>query len=83
MQKTFGVSPSNPNHKRIVGSEGGTNGKNFRFLTTDIKGMYSMVLTNSKWASGNADLTNNGTYVFGCHFYDTPSAPIDFTNIYC
>jgi hypothetical protein len=82
MQKTFGVSPSNPNHKKILGSQSGKNGENFPFLTAGIKGIYSMVSTNSEWASGHADLINNGTCIFGCHFYDTPPAPIDYIDIW-
>lgn len=82
MQKTFGISPSNPNHIRISGSQGGLNGKNFPYLTTGIKGIYSMVSTNSQWATGHADLINNGACIFGCHFYDIPPAPIDYIDIW-
>ncbi len=82
MQKTFGISPSNPNHKKISGDQSGKNGENFTLLTAGIKGIYSMVSTNSEWASGHADLINNGTCVFGCHFYDIPPAPIDYIDIW-
>ena len=82
MQKTFGISPSNPNHIRISGSQGGLSGKNFPSLTTGIKGIYSMVSTNSQWATGHADLINNGACIFGCHFYDIPPAPIDYIDIW-
>lgn len=80
--KTFGISPSNPNHKKISGDQSGKNGENFTLLTAGIKGIYSMVSTNSEWASGHADLINNGTCVFGCHFYDIPPAPIDYIDIW-
>jgi hypothetical protein len=82
MQKTFGISPSNPNHKKILGPQSGKNGENFPFLTAGIKGIYSMVSTNSEWASGHADLISNGTCIFGCHFYDIPPAPIDYIDIW-
>ncbi len=82
MRKTFGVNPQNPNHIRILGSQGGVNGINFPTLTTGIKGIYSMVSSNSQWASGHADLIDNGICVFGCHFYDSPPAPIDYIDIW-
>jgi hypothetical protein len=82
MRKTFGVSPQNPNHIKILGSQGGINGQNFPSLTAGIKGIYSMVSTNSQWASGHADLINNGNCIFGCHFYDIPPAPIDYIDIW-
>lgn len=82
MRKTFGVSPQNPNHIKILGSQGGINSQNFPSLTAGIKGIYSMVSTNSQWASGHADLINNGNCIFGCHFYDIPPAPIDYIDIW-
>lgn len=82
MQKTFGVSPTNPNHIKILGSQGGENSGNFPTLTAGIKGIYSMVSSNLDWASGHADLINEGICVFGCHFYDNPPAPIDYIDIW-
>lgn len=82
MQKTFGVSPVNSNHIKILGSQGGENGGNFQTLTAGIKGIYSMVSSNLDWASGHADLINEGICVFGCHFYDNPPAPIDYIDIW-
>ena len=82
MQKTFGVSPTNSNHIKILGSQGGENGGNFPTLTAGIKGIYSMVSSNPDWASGHADLINEGICVFGCHFYDNPPAPIDYIDIW-
>ncbi|MPT36843.1 MAG: hypothetical protein E2604_17585, partial [Flavobacterium sp.] len=83
MQKTFGISPDNPFHIRISGSEGGIKGENFPKLTAGLKGIYSMVSSNSKWASGHADLIKgDGTCVNGCHFYDTPPAPIAYIDIW-
>ena len=88
MRETFGTNPSstdtpyNVNHRHITGAEGGAVGENFPTLTANIKGIYSMVSTNSNWASGHADLIDNGECVFGCHFYDTPPAPIDYIDIW-
>lgn len=82
MQKTFGVSPTNPNHIKILGSQGGENGGNFPSLTAGIKGIYSMVSSNPDWASGHADLIDEGMCAFGCHFYDSPPAPIDYIDIW-
>ncbi|MDI6048262.1 T6SS effector amidase Tae4 family protein [Flavobacterium sp. XS2P24] len=82
MRKTFGVNPQNPNHIRITASQGGSNGQNYPKLTAGIKGIYSMVSNDSQWASGHADLINNSNCVFGCHFYDTPPAPIDYIDIW-
>ena len=82
MQKTFGTGLLNPNHLRIRGCDGGSNGINFPSLTSGLKGIYSMVSTNPQWASGHADLINEGVCVFGCHFFDTPPAPIDYIDIW-
>ena len=48
----------------------------------NISRIYSMVSTNSQWASVHADLINNWDCVFGCHFYDSPPAPIDYIDIW-
>ncbi|RZJ66560.1 MAG: hypothetical protein EOO50_09310 [Flavobacterium sp.] len=88
MKETFGTNPAttttpyNANHVHIDGSEGGMNGQNYPALTSGIKGIYSMVSTNPLWASGHADLISEGVCVFGCHFYDTPPAPIDYIDIW-
>jgi hypothetical protein len=88
MKKTFGTNPAtisapyNENHIHIDGSEGGENGINFPGLVSGLKGIYSMVSTNPQWASGHADLIQDGLCVFGCHFLDTPPAPIDFIDIW-
>ncbi|MEO8240615.1 MAG: T6SS effector amidase Tae4 family protein, partial [Flavobacterium sp.] len=82
MQKTFGVSPQNSNHIRILGTEGGVDGTEFPKLTAGIKGIYSMVSYIPNWASGHADLINNSNCVFGCHFSDIPAAPIDYIDIW-
>lgn len=88
MRETFGTNPAssttpfNSSHINITGAQGGTNGENFPTLVANIQGIYSMVSTNPNWASGHCDLINNGTCVFGCHFYDTPPAPIDYIDIW-
>lgn len=82
MQKTFGTGASNPNHLRINGCDGGPNGINFVNLTSNKKGIYSMVSYNSNWASGHADLINNSLCLSGCHFRDNPPAPIDYIDIW-
>lgn len=88
MRKTFGTNtatnstPYNENHIHIDGSEGGENGINFPDLVSGLKGIYSMVSTNPQWASGHADLIQDGLCVFGCHFQDTPPAPIDYIDIW-
>ncbi|MGV9002663.1 T6SS effector amidase Tae4 family protein [Flavobacterium sp.] len=88
MRETFGTNPasngtpSNQNHHHINGTEGGLNGINFPSLVDGLKGIYSMVSTNPNWASGHADLINNSTCLSGCHFYDTPPAPIDYIDIW-
>jgi hypothetical protein len=83
MRETFGTSPSNPDHYSFLGSDGGVNGENFPTLVAGLKGIYSMVSTNANWASGHADiLRENGTCKAGCHFQDTPPAPIDYIDIW-
>jgi len=82
MRETFGTFPDNSSHYNFLGSDGGTNGENFPTLVSGLKGIYSMVSTDSNWASGHADLINEGECVFGCHFYDTPPAPIDYIDIW-
>jgi hypothetical protein len=88
MRKTFGTNPAtsftpyNGNHVHIDGSEGGENGLNFPDLVLGLKGIYSMVSTNSQWASGHADLIQDGLCVFGCHFHDIPPAPIEYIDIW-
>ena len=88
MRETFGTNPVtsstpfNANHVHIDGSEGGTNGGNYPFLTSGIKGIYSMVSTDPNWASGHADIINEGTCLAACHFYDYPPAPIDYIDIW-
>lgn len=79
MRKTFGISPNNPNHLHIDNTQIGTNGENLPALTAGIKGIYSLVSSNPNWASGNADLINDGTCVFGCHFNNSP---IDYIDIW-
>lgn len=82
MQKTFGTGTANPKHLRINGCDGGPNGLNFINLTSNKKGIYSMVSYNSNWASGHADIINNSICESGCHFQDNPSAPIEFIDIW-
>lgn len=88
MRETFGTNPEttttpyNANHYHFTGEDGGTNGENFPNLVNGLKGIYSMVSTNAQWASGHADLIENETCVFGCHFNDTPPAPIDYIDIW-
>lgn len=41
-----------------------------------------MVSYNPDWASGHADLINDGICVFGCHFYDRPPAPIEYIDVW-
>lgn len=88
MRKTFGTNPTtastpfNSNHIHLSQSDGGINGVNFPNLVNGIKGIFSMVSTNANWASGHADLINDKICVFGCHFQDTPPAPIDYIDIW-
>lgn len=88
MRETFGTNPAttgtplNSNHHHFNGTEGGTNGENFPTLVDGLKGIFSMVSTNSEWASGHADLIEDGECVFGCHFNDDPPAPIDYIDIW-
>lgn len=89
MRETFGTNPETTNthynekHHHIDGIEVGTNGENIPILISGLKGIYSMVSTTPSWASGHADLLNDdGTCVFGCHFYDNPPAPIDYIDIW-
>lgn len=89
---TFGTNPAslsshfNNNHYHFNSEQGGPNGVNFENLITNIvglKGIYSMVSTNSNWASGHADLINSdGICLSGCHLSDIPPAPIDFIDIW-
>ena len=86
MQKTFGISPDNPFHIRISGSEGGIKGENFPQLTEGLKGIYSMVAIDNiqeTWASGHTDLINNSQCVFGCSFYIEKSQimPVQYIDI--
>lgn len=87
MQKTFGISPDNPFHIRISGSEGGIKGENFPQLTEGLKGIYSMVAIDNiqeTWASGHTDLINNSQCVFGCSFYIEKSQimPVQYIDIW-
>lgn len=88
MRETFGTNPAttttplNANHHHFTAADGGTNGENFPTLVDGYKGIYSMVSTNAQWASGHADLIDDGTCVFGCHFSDDPPAPIDYIDIW-
>ncbi|NBL65512.1 hypothetical protein GV828_09900 [Flavobacterium sp. NST-5] len=82
MRETFGTFPDNPNHYNFTAEDGGTNGENFPTLVAGFKGIYSMVSTNPQWASGHADLIDNSQCVFGCHFNDSPPAPIDYIDIW-
>ncbi|MES2487936.1 MAG: hypothetical protein V4581_18560 [Bacteroidota bacterium] len=88
MRETFGTNPAttttplNANYHYFTGTQGGTNGENYPTLTSGLKGIYSMVSSNSYWGSGHADLIENGVCVFGCHFTDTPPAPIDYIDIW-
>jgi hypothetical protein len=84
MRETFGTNPSsattpyNSNHLSYTGVQGGTNGVNYTTLLSNIKGIFSLVTTetyiNSGGASGHADLifpssTNNlATCIYGCNF---------------
>ena len=84
MRETFGTNPSttstpfNSNHISYTGSQGGVNGINFPSLLSNVKGIFSMITTetyiNSGGATGHADLifpsnTNNlGTCIYGCNF---------------
>jgi hypothetical protein len=90
MRKTFGTNdgdpttPHNPNHTHFISTQGGLNGINFPQLTANMKGIFSMVTDDPdhNWASGHADLINNGTCIFGCHFHDVPTAILDYIDIW-
>ena len=88
MRETFGTNPAttntplNANHHHFTSTQGGANGENYPTLTAGLKGIFSMVSTNSDWASGHADLIEDSECVFGCHFNDTPPAPIDYIDIW-
>jgi uncharacterized membrane protein YgcG len=84
MRKTFGTNPAttitpfNANHIHITGDQAGVNGVNLPSLLGGKKGIYSLVSSNSSWASGHGDILQpNGTCINGCHFYDAPIAFID------
>lgn len=47
-----------------------------------MKGMYSMVSLDPNWASGHADIIDEGICIAGCHFYDPSPAPIDYIDIW-
>ncbi|RQO35257.1 hypothetical protein DBR39_20080 [Chryseobacterium sp. KBW03] len=86
MRKTFGTNPAtsttpyNSNHIHITGNQAGVNGVNLPVILKDIKGIYSLVSSNSAWASGHGDILQpNGTCINGCHFYD---APIDYIDVW-
>jgi hypothetical protein len=82
MRETFGTNPENPNHHHFTSQQGGTNGGNFPNLVAGLKGIYSMVSTDSNWASGHADIIENQICLSGCHLSDTPPAPIDYIDIW-
>jgi hypothetical protein len=88
MRETFGTNPAtsttplNNNHYNFTATQGGTNGENFPDLVNGLKGIFSMVSTNPNWASGHADLIEDGICVSGCHFQDIPPAPIDYIDIW-
>lgn len=84
MRKTFGTNPAtqntpfNPKHIHITGAQAGVNGVNLPNLLAGKKGIYSLVSSNSNWASGHGDiLLPNTTCINGCHFFDAPIAYID------
>jgi hypothetical protein len=82
MRETFGTNPENPNHHHFTSQQGGTNGGNFPNLVAGLKGIYSMVSTDSNWASGHADIIENQICLSGCHLSDPPPAPIDYIDIW-
>jgi hypothetical protein len=88
MRETFGTNPLtnstpyNNSHHHFSANDGGVNGENFPNLVNGLKGIFSMVSTNPNWASGHADLIEDGICVFGCHFQDVPPAPIDYIDIW-
>jgi len=82
MRETFGTNPQNSNHHHFTSQQGGTNGENFPTLVAGLKGIYSMVSTDSNWASGHADIIENQICLSGCHLSDTPPAPIDYIDIW-
>ena len=88
MRETFGTNPSttttpyNSSHHHFTANDGGVNGENFPDLVSGLKGIFSMVSTNPNWASGHADLIEDGMCVFGCYFQDVPPAPIDYIDIW-
>lgn len=84
MRKTFGTNPATPNtpfnpkHIHITGAQAGVHGVNLPNLLGGKKGIYSLVSSNSNWASGHGDiLLPNTTCINGCHFFDAPIAYID------
>ncbi len=84
MRKTFGTNPAtqntpfNPKHIHITGAQAGVHGVNLPNLLGGKKGIYSLVSSNSNWASGHGDiLLPNTTCINGCHFFDAPIAYID------
>ncbi|WP_433627078.1 T6SS effector amidase Tae4 family protein [Chryseobacterium cucumeris] len=86
MRKTFGTNPAtsttpyNSNHIHITGNQAGVNGVNLPAILKDKKGIYSLVSSNSAWASGHGDILQpNGTCINGCHFFD---APIDYIDVW-
>lgn len=73
MRKTFGTSPTNPNHYSITGAEAGVHGVELPTLLSEIKGIYSLYSSDFTWASGHADLLYpDATCGNNCHFYDAP-----------
>ncbi|AZA88291.1 hypothetical protein EG349_16685 [Chryseobacterium shandongense] len=84
MRKTFGTNPAtqntpfNPKHIHITGIQAGVHGANLPNLLGGKKGIYSLVSSDSNWASGHGDiLLPNATCINGCHFFDAPIAYID------
>jgi hypothetical protein len=84
MRLTFGTNdgdpkaPHNGNHYHYTGSQAGEHGVNLPGLLSGKKGIYSLVSSDLRWASGHADLLySNGTCGNECHFYDAPILYLD------
>jgi len=84
MRKTFGTNdgdpttPLNTNHYHYTGAQAGPHGVNLPTLLNGKKGIYSLVSSDYRWATGHADLLNSdGTCGNECHFYDAPILYID------
>ncbi|PZD79018.1 T6SS effector amidase Tae4 family protein [Mesonia sp. K7] len=70
MKKTFGISPSNPQHYKYNSVDGGTDGENFPTLLNGKKGIYSMIPDPQAnfGASGHADMFDGNKCAAKCYF---------------